>query len=154
MEIIEPSTGKVHQVVIKPVQDEDYKTIMKKKYFFNWKTEKSHQVFKLMISGTDTILGLMSCITDEKESRVRINLLAVSIENRGKEKQYEGIAGILITFACQNAKAKFGLNACVNLVPKTKLRPHYKLKYGMEDAGESVALTGLPLMRMIFKYDP
>lgn len=140
------------EIIIQPVKEDDYKKITKSKFYFNWKTEKDNDVYKLMIAGTDEIVGLISLINYPEEQRHQINLLAVSKENRGKNKVYDKIAGNLIAFACRESMKLYGQDACVSLVPKTKLRPHYIKEYGMEDAGIQVFLGGINLIKLLEKY--
>ncbi len=153
MFIIEQSTGKKHKVIVEPVISDDYKTITKKRYFFNWKTEKKYEVYKLRRTDSDTILGLISFINYAEEKRIEIKLLGVSIENRGTKKQYERIAGTLIGFACREAMKCYGIEACVSLVPKTEIKAHYIIKYEMMDAGKQIFLEGLPLLKMLNNYE-
>ncbi|MBI4946043.1 MAG: N-acetyltransferase [Bacteroidetes bacterium] len=153
MHIIERITGKRHTVVIEPVVEEDYKTITKRKYFFNWKTEKKHKLYKLRRGDSDIILGLISMLNEKRESRIEIRLLAVSVENRGKNRQYERIAGTLIGYACREAMKCYGTEGCVSLVPKTELKKHYINQYGMMDAGKQIFLAGLPLLKILNTYE-
>lgn len=152
MFIIDRLTGKRHTVVIEPVLSTDYKSVTKPKYFFNWKTEKKYSVYKLRRSDKNTILGLISLINHLEEQRIEIKLLAVSIENRGKNKQYEGIAGTLIGYACREAMKDFGAKGCVSLLPKTELKRYYITQYGMTDAGYHVFLEGISLLRILNTY--
>jgi|SRR6218665_210507 len=152
MYVTEISTGKIHKAIIELVTDEDYKSILKSTFFFNWKTEKDLSVYKLRINSDKSILGLMSLIYNEPEKRIEIHLLAVSKKNRGKQKQFDRIAGTLIGFACREAKKHYGIDACVSFVPKTNLKKHYIQKYDMSDAGKQVFLAGLPLLRLLNEY--
>ena len=133
MYVIERESNLRHSVKLKRLDDDDYKEITKSRFYFNWKTEKGKDVYKLVLD--DDILGVMSCMHHEDEERIEILLLAVSKENRGKNKKYERIAGNLIGFACREAMKYHGANGCVSLVPKTSLKPHYSAFYGMIDAG-------------------
>lgn len=144
----------VHTVVIEPVDAKDYKSITKAKYFFNWKTEKENDVYKLRRSDNNIILGLISLVHHTNEKRIEIKLLSVSIENRGRNKQYERIAGTLIAFACREAIKHYGKDACVSLLPKTELKKHYIIQYGMIDAGIHVFLEGIGLLKMLNSYKP
>jgi len=126
--------------------------ITKARYFFNWKTEKKYPVYKLSIIGDKEILGLMSTEHFRNEKRLEIKLLAVSRENRGKHKKYEGIAGNLIAYACREAIRLYAENACVSLIPKDVIRNHYMKKYGMIEAGRHVFLEGQPLFRLLRTY--
>lgn len=140
-------------VVIELVTAEDYKKITKAKYFFNWNLEKENLVYKLRISFSDEILGLISLIHFEQEERFEIKLLTVYKENRGKNKKYDGIAENLIAFACREAVKKHAENACVSLLPKTELRSHYINKYGMLEAGLQIFLEGVSLFKLLEKNE-
>ncbi|MEO4004329.1 N-acetyltransferase [Flavobacterium sp. CAU 1735] len=150
--IVAVNTKVFKEISIERVTDQDYKKITKARFFFNWKTERQNCVYKLRILESEVILGLISLTHYPEESRIEINLLAVSKENRGKEKQYDDIAGNLIGFACKEAVNHYAEIACVSLIPKTKLKKHYITKYGMEDAGKHICLEGLALFRIIEKY--
>ena len=153
MVIFERTNGKEHKVKIEPFADKDYGKITKSRYYFDWKTEKENQVFKITLDGSDEILGLVSLI-EHNDKRIQINLLAVSKENRGKKKIYYGIAGNLIAWACREAVKRFGEDACVSLIPKTKLIKHYIREYGMMEAGQSLFLSDEPLLIILEKYKP
>jgi len=58
----------------------------------------------------------------------------------------------LIGYACRLAVTQFGENACVTLIPKTKLREHYINKYGMAAAGNSLFLADESLLLIISEY--
>ena len=151
MYVIERENSLNHPVKIKRLDDDDYKVITKSRFFFNWKTEKGKVVYKLVLD--DEILGVMSFLHHEEEERIEIELLAVSKENRGKDKKYERIAGNLIAFACREVMKHHGINGCVSLVPKTSLKPHYSGFYGMIDAGWQMFLEGGPLLNILREYE-
>ncbi len=153
MIVEEIETGKTLKIEIIPVVDDDYARITKEKFWFNWSEEKNYNVFKLQIQGTEEILGLMSIINIKSESRIEIRLLAVSVENRGTSKKYERIIGCLIAFACKFSLRLYGELACVSLIPKTDLVPHYINKYNMYQAGISLCLDGIELINLINTYD-
>jgi len=146
-------SGETINVVILPVAMQDYNLITKKRFWFNWKEEKHHEVFKLQIKKTEEMLGLMSLEDIKEESRVEVRLLAVSSENRGKNKKYEQIIGNLIAFTCRYALRQYGELACISLIPKTELTQHYIEKYGMFKAGVSLCLDGSELMELIKTYN-
>lgn len=152
MHIIERITSKVHTVVVEPVISDDYKRITKHRYFFNWKTERKNIVYKLRRKDNDTVLGLISLINHEKDQRLEVKLLAVSVENRGRNKQYERIAGTLIGYACREAIKYYEIKGCVSLKPKTELKKHYIVKYGMMDAGHQIFLEGVSLLKILNAY--
>lgn len=146
-------TSAKKDIVIELVVEEDFKSITKAKYFFDWKKERQNVVYKLRIDGTDEILGLMSLKHFEQEERCEIKLLSVSKDNRGQSKKYEGIAENLIAFACREAVKKYAENACVSLFPKTELKSYYIRKYGMLDAGRQVFLEGVSLFKLLKKNE-
>ena len=100
------------------------------------------------------ILGLIALIDVPSEYRVEIKLIAVSKENSGRLKKYEGIAGCLIAYAAKEAVEKYRSLACVSLKPKTEIRQHYINKYGMQPGGEQVYLEGQELRDLINIYQP
>lgn len=118
MNITHVKTGEKKEVIIELLADLDFKGITKEKYHFDWKTEKSNSVYKLRLLDDNEILGLMSLKEYPSEDRVEIVLLASSIDNTGKNKIHEGIAGALIAYACRESIKLFGENACVSLTPK------------------------------------
>jgi hypothetical protein len=154
MKIEERATKKLHQVVIEPVSENDYKKITKERYFFNWKKEKAFQVYKLRRIDNEDILGLVSFEIIDHEKWILIRLLSVSKENRGtKTKQYEHIAGNIIAFVSREAVRLFADEACVALEPKTELLKHYTTFYGMTVAGKRLALLSDSLTDLLKKYD-
>jgi hypothetical protein len=105
-----------------------------------------------MLKETGEVLGLMALADHADEMRVEIRLLAVSSENKGKEKIFDGIAGCLIGYACQDALERYDIYANVSLMPKTVLKAHYMSQYGMLDAGRQVYLEKTALENIIEKY--
>ncbi len=153
MEIIEVTTSLRKTVIINVAEDEDFKVLTKKRYSFDWKSFKSETtVYKLQIDGEEDILGAMALVDVPDEKRIEIRLLASSKENIGISKVYDGIAGCLIAFACRLAVNKYGSDACVSLVPKTELAPHYMKKYYMQNAGWQLYLEGSGLIKLLKEY--
>ncbi|MEM1220580.1 MAG: hypothetical protein AAGH79_16785 [Bacteroidota bacterium] len=56
-------------------------------------------------------------------------------KNRGKYKEYDGIAGALIATTCQIAFEK-EYDGFVSLQPKTELLEYYMQKYGFQKMGQ------------------
>lgn len=151
MFIVEIENNEKHFVLIEQVVENDYKTITKKRYFFNWQKEKDGIVYKLMYK--DDVLGLISLHHHVSSQAIEIKLLALSKENRGAQKKFGRIAGSLIAFSCREAIKKYSSDACVFLEPKTDLKQHYIHKYGMLDAGNRVFLEGQSLINLLIKYE-
>lgn len=147
------STGKKYEGLIEPVNQQDYKSITKGKYYFDWKTEKGFDFYKLRLLKDNIILGLVSFERYDSEQRIEIRLLALSKENRKeKTKVYDGIAGALIAYVCREAIKNYGEWGCVSLFPKTILRKHYIQHYGMLEGGKQLYLEGQPLLELLMRY--
>ena len=153
MKIIELSTGKEFLVEILPVESDDFMNLPKERYFFDWKTERNKELYKLQIIGSRDILGLVSMERIPEEWRLHIRLLTVSKENRGKGKRYERIAGNLITHVAKIAILEFGELACVSLRPKVQIAQHYIDKYNMNITGITLSIEVPEILELIKLYD-
>lgn len=154
MKITGVETGERLEVIVSPVIDKDFNILTKKRYLFPWKEWKDKAwLYKLCTPNGNKIFGVMALIDVPEDKRMEIKLLASSIENVGKKKRYNGIAGCLIAYACRESVIKYADLACVSLVPKTKLKNHYVKKYNMIDSGgKQVYLDGKSLNDLIVKY--
>lgn len=150
MKIIDVSTGEKHSVDILPVEIDEYKTLRKDGYFFDWKIEKNQEVYKLQIKGSSDILGLVSIERIPQEWRIHIRLLTVSKENK---KKYDKIAGNLIAYVAKIAIRKFGELACVSLRPKSQIAQHYIDKYNMNITGMTLSIEVPEIIDLINLYD-
>ena len=153
MTIQETSSGKIYNVEILPVEDIDFKSIDKKRYFFDWKTEKAYEIYKLKIINSNDILGIISLERIPEEWRVHIRLLTVSLENKGANKIFDNIAANLITHAAKIAVAEYAELACVSLKPKSNIAQHYIDKYNMNITGMTLSLEVPEILNLINTYD-
>lgn len=153
MHVVEVSTGKKYPVEVLPVEDIDYKSISKSRYYFDWKVERSEEVYKVVLTGQNDILGLVSIERFPSEWRVHIRLLTVSKENAGSGKVFENVAGNLIAFVAKIAVAAFGELACVSLRPKSSIAQHYIDKYNMNVTGLTLSLEAPEIVNLINQYD-
>ncbi len=153
MKIIDTTTGENHSVDILPVEIDELKTLRKDRYFFDWKTEKNQEVYKLQIRGSSDILGLVSIERILEEWRIHIRLLTVSKENKGNEKKYDKIAGNLIAYVAKIAIREFGELACVSLRPKSQIAQHYIDKYKMNITGMTLYIEVPEIIDLINLYD-
>lgn len=153
MFIFEMSSGISKKIVISQVNPADLTSLTRKRYFFTWKALKqSAIIYKLQIEGEKEILGVMALVDYPTEKRIEIKLIASSIENRGKNKKYDRIAGCLIAYACRLSADKYLEDACVSLIPKTELLNHYKQKYYMVYGGWQLYLESEALFKLIKEY--
>lgn len=153
MKIIEISTGEKYSVDILPLEIDEFKTLRKERYFFDWKIEKNQEVYKLQIKGSSDILGLVSIERILQEWRIHIRLLTVSKENKGNKKKYDKIAGNLIAYAAKIAIREFGELACVSLRPKSQIARHYIDKYNMNITGLTLSIEVPEIIDLINLYD-
>jgi ribosomal protein S6E (S10) len=153
MKIIAISTGEKYSVDILPVEIDEFKTLRKDRYFFDWKIEKNQEVYKLQIKGSSDIIGLVSIERIPQEWRIHIRLLTVSKENKGNEKKYDKIAGNLIAYVAKIAIREFGELACVSLRPKSQIAQHYIDKYNMNITGITLSIEVPEIIDLINLYD-
>jgi hypothetical protein len=153
MKITDTSTGEKHSVDILPVEIDEFKTLRKDRYFFDWRIEKNQEVYKLLIKGSSDILGLVSIERVPQEWRIHNRLLTVSKENKGNEKKYDKIAGNLIAFVAKIAIREFGELACVSLRPKSQIAQHYIDKYNMNITGMTLSIEVPEIIDVINLYD-
>jgi len=151
--IIIDAAGKHHQVAIHRIEHTDYQHLTKNRYFFNWKEEANYEVYKLTLIDKPDILGLISLERIPSEWRIHIRLLTVSKENKGTDKQYENIAGNLITFVSKIAVKDYAELACVSLRPKDAIAQHYITKYGMNVTGMTLSVEIKEILQLIKRYD-
>ena len=147
-------TGEEFDAAIEQVTISDLGQIARsKRFLFDWELEKDQgfDLYKLYLTESGLIVGLMSLLDIPEEFRIHLNLIESSKENIGKEKQMDSIPGVLIAFACELAFRK-GYGGFVSLVPKTKLIDHYRNKYGFEQYGRMLATEGENSFQLIVKY--
>jgi len=153
MKIIDTSNGKEYPIEILPVESEDFKSLGKVRYFFDWRIERNQEVYKLHMTGSSDILGLVSLERIPNEWRIHIRLLTVSKENKGNGKKYDKIAGNLITHVAKIAVLEFGELACVSLKPKSQIARHYIDKYNMKVTGMTLSIEMPEILDLINLYD-
>lgn len=153
MNVVDVLTGKTHPIDVLPVENKDYNSISKARYFFDWKKEIYEEVYKLVMKGQKEILGLVSIERIPSEWRIHIRLLTVSRENVGSLKAFERVAGNLIAYVAKVAVAEFGELACVSLRPKTAIAQRYINKYNMNVTGMTLSLEVPEILNLINQYD-
>jgi hypothetical protein len=140
--IEEVATGKSFDTAILPVTSGEIKKVLKKEGgFFNWRAayqQKRHQVYKLVLKEDHFIQGLISI--EVMENYIEMHLLENAPHNYGPRKQYAGVAGNLVAFACKTG-FELGFDGNVAFTAKTTLVEHYietlgaRLIYGRERMG-------------------
>jgi len=129
-------SGRLYEAVIELIKDEDWEIIDKSgQFLFNWRKEKSFLVHKIRLKLEEKILGLISLEDIPKEFRLHIRLIENSNSNKGKNKEYDYVAGCLIAHLCELAMEK-NYDGFVSLKPKSELVGLYKSKYGFKEMGQ------------------
>jgi hypothetical protein len=105
------------------------------------------------MEGSNDILGLLSVERIVAEWRIHTRLLTVSIENKGRGKRYDDIAGNLIAYVSKLAVEEFGALACVSLKPKTRIEGHYIDRYNMNSTGITLSLEVPEMPDLVNRYD-
>lgn len=152
MYVFDTSSGKRFKVEILPLESVDFKSIKKKRYFFDWKLELGYEIYKLKIKSSNDIIGLISIERIPEEWRIHVRLLTVSIENKGVNKRFDKIVGNLLAFVAAIAVKEYGFLACVSLKPKTKIAMHYINKYNMNITGMTLSLEVPEILNLVKDY--
>jgi len=153
MKILNTTTRIEYSIEILPIEPEDFRSLGEDRYFFNWEMERTQEIYKLRIVGSKDILGLISLERIHEEWRIHVRLLTVSKENKGSSKQFDKIAGNLLSHAAKLAVMEFGELACVSLRPKTQIAHHYIQKYGMNVTGMTLSIEVPEILTLINTYD-
>ncbi|WP_442588451.1 hypothetical protein ACSBL2_20635 [Pedobacter sp. AW31-3R] len=122
-----------------------------KRFDFNWNAEKLNNVYQLIAEGVSEPLGLMSLVERPEDFAIEIHLIAVSRDNKGKQRKYERIAGNMIAFACKEAFAA-GYDGYICLKPKTLISDHYKEKYNLQSTKLFLVSEGKNSLDLIKEY--
>ena len=121
-------TRQKHETIIEEISSEDIKSIHKKDgWHFNWKLEyrgKGRRIYQLKVQGNPKIQGLRSLEPKMEDKYIEMHLLEAAPHNVGKNKQYIGVPGNLVAFACKSS-FDLGMDGFVAFTAKTDLVKHY-----------------------------
>jgi hypothetical protein len=124
-------TGKVLATRLIRMYPSDIVQLASLKWQFDWTLElqtPGHEVYALTtMDDPDVIHGFIS-ISDEQD-HIFMDLLESAPFNVGRNKQYDGVAGNLVAFACYRAFKK-GYEGIVVFEAKTVLIGHYEKMLG------------------------
>ena len=145
-------TGETLETTVSELSADELKTL--ENWQFNWLKESRYfPIFKLTTVIEPTIIqGLMSIET--QQGFVFMSLIETAPHNFGSQKQYLGVAGNLVAFACKKS-FESGFAGYVSFVSKTQLVEHYKktlnaeVLYGPRMVIKTPAATAL--IRQYFK---
>jgi hypothetical protein len=131
--IEEKATGRIFATTSLLVTLEEIKKVHKKDgWLFNWKTEyqqANHQIYKLSITGNQHIQGLISLEPIKSQQYIELHLIESAPHNYGAKKQFLGVLGNLVAFACKMS-FELGFDGFVAFTAKTRLIDHYTKTLG------------------------
>ena len=135
------TTGEGFVTKVELVLADEIKHVHKKDgWLFNWKTEfkeSERQLYKLTLIDSPVIQGLISLQPVPDQEFVEMHLLESAPHNYGAHKEFLGVAGNLVAFACKSS-IDLGYEGFVAFTAKTRLVDHYvetlgaQLIYGQE----------------------
>jgi len=124
-------TGEVFNTEITLMTEIGIKHIIRKDWIFDWVTEikdKQKKVYKLTtVNNSNIIHGLISI--EDKKDHIFMHLVESAKFNMGKNKQYVGVPGNLVAFACKISFEK-NYEGYVAFDSKSKLIGHYQDSLG------------------------
>ncbi len=126
--IEEVSSGQNISTLILPLKLED---LLGLKWQFDWKLEleiESHFVYKLVAENNPNLIQGLICL-ERKPDHIYIHLLESSSFNKGSQKQFLGVAGNLVAYACKQS-FQFGNDGNVSFIAKEQLINHYERSIG------------------------
>ena len=126
--IEEVSSGQNISTLILPLKLDD---LLGLKWQFDWELEleiESHFVYKLVAENNPNLIQGLICL-ERKPDHIYIHLLESSSFNKGSQKQFLGVAGNLVAYACKQS-FHFGNDGNVSFIAKEQLINHYERTIG------------------------
>ncbi|MEN9703263.1 MAG: hypothetical protein RLZZ209_689 [Bacteroidota bacterium] len=126
--IEEVSSGQNISTLILPLKLDD---LLGLKWQFDWELEleiESHFVYKLVAENNPNLIQGLICL-ERKPDHIYIHLLESSSFNKGSQKQFLGVAGNLVAYACKQS-FHFGNDGNVSFIAKEQLINHYERSIG------------------------
>jgi len=149
------SSGERFDTEVIPIEKGNLTLITKKNgWKFNWKSEFSDpkkEVYKLVVVEMPEIIQGLLCFTVEID-HIYMNLLESAPFNIGQTKEFQGVAGNLVAFACKRS-FECGFSGNVAFTAKTKLIQHYIQTLGAcIIAGQRMAILEREARFLVNKY--
>ncbi|OQX73032.1 MAG: hypothetical protein B6D64_14440 [Bacteroidetes bacterium 4484_276] len=152
--IISVVSGDVFATEVVPVKIESIQEIKKHDWKFDWKKEikqADRQVYKLVIKNNKKIIQGLISISDQND-HIYMHLIENSSFNKSKNKQYEGVPGNLVAFACKVSLEK-GYDGYLSFDAKTALIKHYeKTLFATHLHGTKMYIDTRAALRLINQY--
>jgi len=90
--------------------------------------QDGHSAYKLVTENNPNLIQGLICL-ERKPDHIYIHLLESSSFNKGIQKQFLGVAGNLVAFACKQS-FHFGNDGNVSFIAKEQLIDHYERSIG------------------------
>jgi hypothetical protein len=152
--IVRVVSGEVFETEVLLIHKADLQTTTQKNgWKFNWKKEfiPTKNVYKLVTTKEPlTIQGLISFTI--MPDHIYMDLIEVAPFNYGKNKQYTGVAGNLVAFACMQSFIR-GFDGYVAFDAKTQLISHYESTLGAVRLGsQRMAIETRAAASLVHQY--
>ena len=148
--IEDAQTREAISTIIKPFLSENFKSI---DWEFDWLQEYNKPIKKVSQLNTfnnDIIQGLISL--EDKKDHVFMHLIENAKHNKGKKRQYLGVAGNLVAFACK-CSFECGYDGFISFISKTALKQHYQETLGAKVLfGDTMVIETTEAMLLVEKY--
>src|ERR1700722_10139609 len=121
-------TEEVFPTEIGRLSGKDRGQVKKTDWQFNWHQEikdETREVYKLSTVNNPSIIHGLISLSDKKD-HIFMELIESAKFNKGKKKQYKGVAGNLVAYGCKMSFER-RYNGVVSFVSKTKLIEHYQV---------------------------
>jgi hypothetical protein len=128
--------------------------VKKTDWQFNWHQEikdETKEVYKLSTVNNPSIIHGLISLSDKKD-HIFMELIESAKFNKGKKKQYKGVAGNLVAFGCKMSFER-RYNGVVSFVSKTKLIEHYQVTLGAKIfAGNRMYIDTRESLGLVLQY--
>lgn len=149
-------TGESFPTAVLPLSAADLRQLRAADWAFNWKKEAplaGRQLFKLTTQANPMVIhGLISL--EEKAGHIFMHLLESAAFNKGRRKQYQGVAGNLVAYVCRRSFER-GDAGYVAFDSKTALIPHYQATLSATHfGGLRMFIETLAARKLVSRYYP
>jgi len=144
--LIHRQSGEQYKTEYNSLTSSDLKRVNAKSgWLFDWKREHSfsdREVFKLQVTGSDDIQGLVSLTVDQ--GFVFVHLVESAPANKGSEtKVFSGVGAHLFAIACK-ISFETGCEGFVAVLSKSSLLSHYEQALGAQRIGNGLLMEIKP----------
>lgn len=101
--LVEVATGKIVQTTYSKASKSEFAGLKKQGWLFDWNAKglSGDDIYKLTLSGSKEIQGLVALRYEERSRAVYVHIAESAPHNRGTNKRYEGVGGHLFAIAAK-----------------------------------------------------